>query len=440
VVETFAYGIGQSRMRFSLAADAPINVHDVGVEPFLEYHADVAVTDGDQTLARALTNMVSDDRLNNRALQYLTLGLRVRPIGGLVLDAALDVGLQSPGFRFGPPVPGWNLVFGAAYDYDPVTQTARTKVVTKTVTREVRRGPVTGKIRGIVRDAATKQPIAGATVRYTNLRVTPQLTAEDGSFVSYGFFPGPVELEVSRDDYNAAQVKTSAYPDSETPVEVLLTAKPPAAGQVRAHVTDSNGKPISLATVRFTSPSGAIVDADVESPGNFVARLPPGEYTVDFVADGFLAKQRQVTVNGGQVQSIDVSLTKKPARTRVQLGKGEIKVKGTVHFGTNNAVIRPDGEQLLDEVADVIIRHPEIHKIRVEGHTDNRGNAQHNLTLSKQRAQAVVDYLIKQGVDPSRLTAEGYGSTQPLVPNLTPANRARNRRVAFKIVEEGPTP
>ena len=133
-------------------------------------------------------------------------------------------------------------------------------------------------------------------------------------------------------------------------------------------------------------------------------------------------------------------LRKKPARSHVALGKNEIVIKGTIHFGTDNAELRPDGEQILDEVADVLAKHPEIRHVRVEGHTDNRGNAEHNLQLSKARAASVVAYLVKSGVDPSRLESEGYGATQPLVPNMTPAQRAKNRRVAFKILEQGPRP
>ena len=55
--------------------------------------------------------------------------------------------------------------------------------------------------------------------------------------------------------------------------------------------------------------------------------------------------------------------------------------------------------------------------------------------LSKGRARAVMAYLVKQGIDPSRLESEGYGASQPLVPNITAANRTKNRRVAFKILE-----
>ena len=142
--------------------------------------------------------------------------------------------------------------------------------------------------------------------------------------------------------------------------------------------------------------------------------------------------------NGGQPQNIEVVLRKKSTVSHVTLGRNEINIKGTIHFGTNNAELRPDGEQILDEVADVMTKHPEIRRIRVEGHTDNRGNADNNLQLSKARAASVVAYLVKVGVDASRLESEGFGATQPLVPNMTPAQRAKNRRVAFKIVEQGP--
>jgi outer membrane protein OmpA-like peptidoglycan-associated protein len=212
-------------------------------------------------------------------------------------------------------------------------------------------------------------------------------------------------------------------------------AKPPQAGQLRGRVTNPEGQPVT-ATVRLTSAAhGSIVDADIEGPGQFNAKLPHGEYTMDVVAEGYLAKQRLVAVSPGQVQSVDVVLTKKPTASHVSIGKGEIVVKGVIHFGTNNADIRPDSQQLLDEVADILIRTPQIKRVRIEGHTDNRGNADKNLQLSKDRAAAVMAYLIKCGIDPARLQAEGYGASQPLVPNLTPANRAKNRRVAFKIID-----
>jgi outer membrane protein OmpA-like peptidoglycan-associated protein len=439
VVETFAYGIGTSRLKLALATDAPISLpHSVGLQPFVEYHVDIPVGDGDQTVLRALRNdaNVKGDRLNGQIIQYMTIGLRLRPVAGLVLDAGIDVGLQSPGFQFGPPVPAWNIVLGAAYAYEPGATAGKTKIITKTITREISRGAIEGKLRGVVRDAKTKKVIGSAVVKYLNRRMNSTLAGDDGTFLTPGIAPGPVSLEVSRDDFEPMRVETSVVARGETPLEVLLTPKPPAAGQVKARVSEQAGTPVGMATVRFTSQAGAVIDAESESAGSFNAKLPAGDYTMDVMADGFLSKQKQVTITPGQLQSVDVTLTRKPKQSHVTLTAKEIAIKGTIHFGTNNAVIQPDGEQLLDEVADALVRNPQIHKIRIEGHTDNRGTPEKNMTLSNDRAQSVMQYLIKQGIDPNRLEAQGFGATQPLVPNLTPANRTKNRRVTFRILDQ----
>jgi outer membrane protein OmpA-like peptidoglycan-associated protein len=74
-------------------------------------------------------------------------------------------------------------------------------------------------------------------------------------------------------------------------------------------------------------------------------------------------------------------------------------------------------------------------KIEIGGHTDNVGSDEANLTLSNNRAQSVVDYLIKKGIATTRLTAKGYGETLPIATNDTDAGRAKNRRTEFKVIE-----
>jgi outer membrane protein OmpA-like peptidoglycan-associated protein len=438
VVETFAYGIGTSRLRVALAVDAPVLLPgNVGLQPFFEYHVEAPLGDGDQTVLRALRNdpRVSGDRLTGQSLQYLTFGFRVRPVAGLFLDTAIDIGLQSPGFQYGPPVPVWNLIGGIGYVVEPGVSVGKTKLVTKTITREVTRGAVEGKVRGVVRDAKTRKPL-GAIVKYLNRRVSATATADDGTFTSPGLTPGDVQMEVSRDDYEPVKLDASVVGGGETPIDVMLTPKPPAAGQLRIKVSDNAGGPIGMATVRLSvAATGSVIDAEPESPGTFTAKLPGGDYTMDVLADGFLGKQRQVSISAGQVQTAEVVLTKKPAVSHVQIKGNEIILKGVIHFGTNNAELRPDSTQLLDEVADVLIKNPQIKRVRVEGHTDNRGIPEKNMQLSKARAASVVAYLVKQGIDQARLESEGYGATQPKVPNLTPAQRAVNRRVAFKILD-----
>ena len=70
-------------------------------------------------------------------------------------------------------------------------------------------------------------------------------------------------------------------------------------------------------------------------------------------------------------------------------------------------------------------------RLEVQGHTDNVGQAAYNQKLSGQRADSVRAYLVKAGIDPTRLVSKGYGMAQPLVPNNSESNRALNRRVQF---------
>jgi outer membrane protein OmpA-like peptidoglycan-associated protein len=438
VVETFAYGIGSDRLRIALAADAPLLLSHVGLQPFLEYHADVALGSGDHVVHQALLNdpNVSSSRLTSRGAQYLTIGARLRPVAGLIFTAAVDIGATSPGFIYGPPTMPWSVNLGLAYAYDGYANAKKTKVITRTITRttDVPSAPPEGRVRGIVKDAATKKPLSGVIVKYTKTTLTPQVTGEDGTFISYGLLPGPAWMEVSRDDYEAQKVSTDVRAGAESPMEILLTAKPPEAGTVKVHVSDEANQPVQ-ATVRFVSSKGPIVEADPDPAGGYQARLPGGDYSVDVVANGFLSRPHQIQVQAGQVSSVDVQLHKKPKVSHVTLGKGEIILKGVIHFDTNNTEVKVDSQQLLDEVVDIMVANPQIKRVRVEGHTDNKGVPDANLTLSKGRAHSVMAYLVKQGIDPTRLESEGYGASQPLVPNITAANRAKNRRVAFKILE-----
>ncbi|MCK6549573.1 OmpA family protein, partial [Myxococcota bacterium] len=118
------------------------------------------------------------------------------------------------------------------------------------------------------------------------------------------------------------------------------------------------------------------------------------------------------------------------------LRAGKIEILDKVYFETNRHVIQRRSYPLLDNVAAVILRHPEVKKVRVEGHTDDVGDDAANLALSDRRAKAVVDYLVAKGVERSRLEAQGFGETQPLESNKTTAGRATNRRVEFEVVGE----
>ena len=99
-----------------------------------------------------------------------------------------------------------------------------------------------------------------------------------------------------------------------------------------------------------------------------------------------------------------------------------------VSFKTATAVFTPESQKVLDKMAATLGQAPQV-KIEVAGYTDAVGNPQKNLELSKQRAQAVVSYLVSKGVSAERLRAIGLGQEQPIADNATPAGRQKNRRV-----------
>ncbi|HWZ89889.1 MAG TPA: OmpA family protein [Polyangiaceae bacterium] len=122
----------------------------------------------------------------------------------------------------------------------------------------------------------------------------------------------------------------------------------------------------------------------------------------------------------------------------VRVSENEILILEQVQFDTGKAIIKKESDALLDEVADVLKEHPEITKLEVQGHTDDRGRAANNEVLSQARANAVMKAMIKRGIAPERLTAKGYGQNRPLVENTTEEGRQKNRRVQFVIVAKQP--
>ena len=104
-----------------------------------------------------------------------------------------------------------------------------------------------------------------------------------------------------------------------------------------------------------------------------------------------------------------------------------------INFDSASSEIPKSNQQILDQAAALMKGAPHV-VLNVEGHTDATGNAQANKTLSLQRAQAVVKYLVAQGVNPTQLKAVGFGQEQPVADNATESGKFRNRRIEFEVV------
>lgn len=117
-------------------------------------------------------------------------------------------------------------------------------------------------------------------------------------------------------------------------------------------------------------------------------------------------------------------------------GSTEIQILKRIEFDTGKATIQKGSLPILDEVAKLILANPDIQRVNIEGHTDNRGSLAMNNKLSRDRAASVKQYLTEQGVSADRLAADGYGPSRPLETNATAEGRQKNRRVEFHVVQK----
>ena len=102
-----------------------------------------------------------------------------------------------------------------------------------------------------------------------------------------------------------------------------------------------------------------------------------------------------------------------------------------INFDTDSATLKPESAAVIKQVAAGLNKNPNL-RLEIDGYTDSVGQSAHNIDLSKRRAQAVMDVLVSQfSVDPSRLSANGFGAAKPIGSNDTPDGRADNRRVEF---------
>jgi OOP family OmpA-OmpF porin len=116
------------------------------------------------------------------------------------------------------------------------------------------------------------------------------------------------------------------------------------------------------------------------------------------------------------------------------------KFSGTIDgisFKTGAATIAPRSNKVLREALGVLKKYKEV-RLEIQGHTDNSGDREANLSLSQKRAEAVRQWLVSKGIDGDRLTARGYGPDKPVADNSTKAGQAKNRRVEFVRISGRP--
>jgi len=161
-----------------------------------------------------------------------------------------------------------------------------------------------------------------------------------------------------------------------------------------------------------------------------VAFEDPKQYGVEIIARDYMFFLDTVNMTN--------AIPDMPYNRDFYLDKIEVGTKvvlENIYFETGKAILAAASYPTLNQVID-FMKSNESLKMEISGHTDNVGSLQLNTKLSENRARAVVDYLVANGIDKTRLEARGYGFSQPIAPNTTRAGREKNRRVEFKVISK----
>ena len=208
--------------------------------------------------------------------------------------------------------------------------------------------------------------------------------------------------------------------------------RPQPVTYLKGHIYNAKDSSIvcaSFKVIDLNSGEEKVMSTSDPETGEFLVCIPSnGKYALHASHPDFLFYSANF--------ELDASYNLKPYHKDIYMNPiemGRSVVLNNVFFDTDKSQLKAESEVELNKLVELMKANPKM-RVEIGGHTDNQGSREHNVTLSRNRAKAVYDYLVSKGVKADRMRYKGYGFDQPVASNDTPEGRAQNRRTEFKIV------
>lgn len=231
-----------------------------------------------------------------------------------------------------------------------------------------------------------------------------------------------------RDEGGDTDLYTFPLPEQVRPVPVSYVA---------GRVTDSQtgrGLAARLELIDLDTDTVVMQTGTRQGDGSYLLSLPAGrQYALNVTSEGYLFYSGHFSLGDAHTRML-------PFRRDVPLDRVEVGsrvVLNNVFFDLDSDRLRPESRVELDRVAEFLDIHQGV-EVEIGGHTDNTGTSAYNQALSERRAEAVAGYLVSRGIEPARITWQGYGDRQPAAENDTESGRAMNRRTELRILQIHP--
>jgi outer membrane protein OmpA-like peptidoglycan-associated protein len=475
-IERFSLDINRvDTLQIALGAEGMFDA----ARPFLEWSIDIPAN-RQGYLCQRRDALSGDSCLRDRpefsaTPSRISAGVRTMPWKavswwpeGMTVTGALDLatgGASNFLVELAPEVP-WTLWLGLGFAVD-----TRPRVQIQQVAAPAPPPPPELSVHGMVIEKETNTAIADALIHFEGRDLTGLISTAQGHFETGSLEPGHYTFRINAAGYKegtcSIELGGDVAPSSEeapappaastaAAIDHGLASDPeavelppgvstitcelepvPKVSNLNGRVTDATtGNPVGNAGVHIVDVLGRELQLQVDEVGAFrFENVPPGAAIISIQADGYLKSVTRLEVEPLQELDQRFMLAPVPAKPTIKVVGKRIELAVPISFAEGDAKLSREALFALQELAPFLEKRPELGAVEIQSHTADVSPAAN--TLSTDRANAIRDALILHGVPAARLSARGYGGSDPLRPADSEENRRLNERVVFALE---PTP